>query len=146
MSRRDEYPDTECFKWHNQNPKGRLADDCVLRAVSLATGLSWDDTLDKLVEIAHKRKDSPVDMYPYLLESLGFEKQKQYMIIETRKKITAKQMCELWNRRGKNVVIVANATNHLICIKQDADGKHKVWDTWDCTDCAVGNWWVREVE
>jgi hypothetical protein len=32
------------FKYYNANPLGRHVSDCSVRAISLATGRSWDET------------------------------------------------------------------------------------------------------
>ena len=36
------------FKYYNANPLGRHVNDCTVRAISLATQQSWDDTYDWL--------------------------------------------------------------------------------------------------
>lgn len=39
------------FVWYNENPRGNyFAGDCVIRAISIVTGDSWDDIYDELCE------------------------------------------------------------------------------------------------
>lgn len=42
------------FQYYNANPLGRRVNDCTVRAISLATGDSWDETYIKLSEAARK--------------------------------------------------------------------------------------------
>lgn len=39
---------------YNANPKGILTDDCVLRALSVAEGTSWEETQKKLSRLSAK--------------------------------------------------------------------------------------------
>lgn len=39
------------FIWYNENPRGNyFAGDCVIRAISIVTGDSWDNIYDELCE------------------------------------------------------------------------------------------------
>lgn len=40
------------YKFHNANARGRFVNDCVVRAISVAEGKTWDETYDELSEIA----------------------------------------------------------------------------------------------
>lgn len=40
------------WKFYNANVKGNNVNDCVIRAISVAEGKSWDDTYEKLSDIA----------------------------------------------------------------------------------------------
>lgn len=40
------------FKYYNANPRGRRVNDCTIRAISLATGRSWDETYAQLSDFA----------------------------------------------------------------------------------------------
>lgn len=42
------------YKYYNANSKGNFVNDCVIRAISVAEGKSWDVTYDELSEIAQK--------------------------------------------------------------------------------------------
>lgn len=44
-SREKKYPTTNTFTFYNANPKGRLTTDCVARAIALASGQSYRETV-----------------------------------------------------------------------------------------------------
>ena len=62
------------YRNENVNPAKNLVGDCVVRAVALACGLSWDDALDGLTEMAHHMKDMPNanNVWGAFLKSMGF--------------------------------------------------------------------------
>ena len=43
------------FKYYNANPFGRNVNDCTVRAISLATGQSWDETYKQLSDYARRQ-------------------------------------------------------------------------------------------
>lgn len=43
------------YKYYNANPKGLLTDDCVLRSISVAEGISWNDCQRKLSYLSGKQ-------------------------------------------------------------------------------------------
>lgn len=40
------------FIYYNANPRGRRVNDCTIRAISLATNKSWDETYEELSKFA----------------------------------------------------------------------------------------------
>lgn len=42
------------YKFYNANPKGFFIDDCVLRSISVAEGISWNECQKKLSYLANK--------------------------------------------------------------------------------------------
>lgn len=40
------------FKYYNANPRQRRVNDCTVRAISLATNKSWDETYEELSKFA----------------------------------------------------------------------------------------------
>ena len=40
------------FQYHNANPRKRHVNDCTIRAISFATGRSWDETYEELSRFA----------------------------------------------------------------------------------------------
>ena len=71
--------DTKYVHFFNANPKDKKTGDCVIRAISTATGKSWDDVLDELTEVAHTVKSVPnnKECYEVYLEKNGFIRCKQ---------------------------------------------------------------------
>ena len=47
------------FRFYNSNPRNKIVGDCVIRAVSKATGDSWDETYDNICAIGKELKDMP---------------------------------------------------------------------------------------
>ena len=42
------------YKFYNANSKGNFVNDCVVRAISLAEGKTWDETYEELSDIAQE--------------------------------------------------------------------------------------------
>lgn len=42
------------YRFHNANSKGNFVNDCVVRAISVAEGKSWDTTYEELSDIAQQ--------------------------------------------------------------------------------------------
>ena len=135
---------TEYFRYHNANPKDRRTGDCVLRAISLSTGKSWDEVLDDLVEIAHKYKIMVNDpsCYDRYLQSLGFTKMKQPRKADNTK-YTGSEFCEYLKRFriGEYDVVAHIGGYHIIAIVD-----HKIVDIWNSTGKTIGNYWIRRRE
>jgi len=139
------YINTDTFVYHNQNPHNRKTDDCVVRALSTATGLSYTDVVLGLVTIQIKTgfQMNCKECYEKWLESLGWEKHKQPRKFDNTK-YTGKEFCrELWSGYtdivGSNRIIAHIGGHHIVAIM---DGK--VWDTWDSTDGCIGNYWTKK--
>ena len=47
------------FRYYNANPRGRNVNDCTVRAISLATGRSWDETFAELSDFAQSQAIMP---------------------------------------------------------------------------------------
>lgn len=135
--------DTECFRYHNANPKGHRTGDCVYRAIATSTGKTWDEVLDGLVEIAHKYKYSVgcPECYGRYLESLGYSKMKQPRKPDNTK-YTGHDFDEYLSDQGRlfGYDIVAHIGGHHIVAIVDGT----VYDTWDSTDGSIGNYWIRK--
>lgn len=71
--------DTNTFVFYNANPKNIIVGDCSIRTVSKALNISWDESLQQLVDIAMIQKRSPGsrEVLNQLLELHGFVKMKQ---------------------------------------------------------------------
>mgnify|MGYP001771136746 FL=1 len=50
------------FKYYNANPRNRRVNDCTIRAISLATGRSWDETFEELSKFAQAQAIMPDDV------------------------------------------------------------------------------------
>ena len=50
------------FSYHNANPRDRHVNDCTVRAISLATGRTWDETYRELSQFAQAQAIMPDDV------------------------------------------------------------------------------------
>lgn len=62
------------YRYTNPNPKGILTGDCVVRAVAIANGLSWDLAYDILTDYGFKMKNLPNadSVWSAVLKDFGF--------------------------------------------------------------------------
>ena len=44
------------YKYMNMNPNGNNVEDCTIRAISVAEGISWDEAYEKLSNSARKMR------------------------------------------------------------------------------------------
>ena len=63
------------FRYYNANPRNRRVNDCTVRAISLATGKSWDQTFEELSQFAQAQCIMP-DEVQYIDEYLTKKKKK----------------------------------------------------------------------
>ena len=42
------------YKFYNANPKGLFTDDCVLRSISVAEGITWQECQEKISRLSNK--------------------------------------------------------------------------------------------
>ena len=144
MTRQERYPDTFTFHWHNTNPKGRLTTDCVIRAISEATGIDYNIIVmrqaDYLCRTGIDPRDGGKGMDGFLNE-LGYVKYKQPRK-DDNTKYTGSEFCKKFKNHYDN--IIANiGGNHTVCIKKH-NSVLKIWDTWNCTHKCIGNFWIKE--
>lgn len=148
MKRSDKYPDTPTFCYYNANPKNRITGDCAYRAISLATGLDYNDVVMKLAEIHVKTGYEPtmtkgLDAF---MKSIGWIKHNQPRKADNTK-FTGKEFCELLNLDplaiGKRILCNIGG-HHMVCIMETKglNGRFKVHDIWNSTGGCVGNYWT----
>lgn len=136
MNRKEKYPDTSTFHFHNENPKGRITGDCTFRAIARATGKSWVEVVREMAEISIKtgyavNDKKGIEKY---MESIGWVKMPQPRKADGTKCTGAEFAKEIPYR---NVVCMIGG-HHVTCI---IDGK--VNDIWDCTNKCIGNYWIK---
>lgn len=147
------------------NPAGKRTGDCIMRAVSAAAEVSWDEAVDALCAIAHEQRVAPQDPAAEreLLRRLGFVRMKQPRKA-SGKKLTGREFCAWLDAQvaaGEGAVagtgagagagaltaearIVANiGAHHTVAVLRDSSGHFRVHDTWDCTTRCIGSWWVK---
>lgn len=114
------YPETDTFIWGNENPKGHITNDCVIRAIAGATGLPWDVVLEGIhsfeKKLARRNDNHVIGKY---LEAEGWVKHKQPRH-ENGKKYTGEEFCKWLSINygdGSMGNVICSVANHMYCIK-----------------------------
>ena len=138
MKREQKYHDTETFRYFNANPKNRKGSDCVVRAVAVALGQSWERTVREMTEVGIKHGFVLNDKHTYskYLQQKGFVKAKQPVKADG----TKYKGYEFCKELAKGKRIVANIGTHHVVAIIDC----KVHDIWNSDVGTVGNYWYRE--
>lgn len=144
MKRNEKYKDTATFHYHNQNPRGRLTCDCVKRALSLATGVAYNEVVMALADYQCQTgyDESEKRVYGRYLEALGWVKHPQPHK-DDGKKYTGADFCKWLNHAHHDGNVIANIGGHHIVAIIPVNGKYKVHDTWDSTKGCIGNYWTK---
>lgn len=142
--RQRKYPDTDVFHWHNQNPNNRFTSDCVIRAISTAADIPYENVVLMLASIQIKTGFDPSDKdgYGKLLKELGWQMCKQPRKSDG-KKYTGKEFCKALQAGRLDIesnkrIIAHIGTHHLVAITD-----WQVWDTWDSSDGCIGTYWIK---
>lgn len=117
------------YKFYNANVKGNFVNDCVIRAISVAEGKSWDQTYEELSDIAQKEG--------ILLDDVDFVENyldKRYKRVPHYAKIVG----ELLDEFPKGIYLVT-MKGHITVIM---DGI--LYDTFDCQERRI--WCVWKVQ
>lgn len=107
------------YKYYNANARGNFVNDCVVRAISIAEGKSWDKTYDELSEIAQHEG--------ILLDDVRFVEN----YLDKRYKRAchySKTVGEFIEEFPKGIYLITMPGHISVCI----DGV--VYDTFDCRD------------
>ena len=121
------------FLYYNANPLGNQVNDCTVRAISLATGQTWDKTYEKLSDFA-QAQGMMIDEVRYIDEYLD-RKFKKVHGWDNNKKITVGEFITN-NPRGIYLITMAG---HITC---GIDGC--IYDTFDPRDRIM--WEAYKVE
>ncbi|MDE6142236.1 MAG: hypothetical protein K2G03_06495 [Bacilli bacterium] len=124
------------FIYENVNPKNRKTDDCVVRAITKATGLSYQEIYAGLCSIGQKncRMPNSKQTYEKLLEQLGYIKYPMPRHADN----TRFKVYELVDQESDKTIIISMA-NHLTCAINGS-----IFDLWDCRAKSVGNYWIKK--
>lgn len=100
------------FTYKNNNPKENEIGDCVIRAISEATGDTWENTMINVVKSTVKTGYifNQNNVYFDYIEKNGFSK-----IDEND--IRGKTIEEYINELGKDCVYIFKIKGHLTCVK-----------------------------
>lgn len=122
------------FKNYNPNPYNNLVIDCTVRAISKATGQSWDETYIGLAVEGYVIKDMSNSnrVWGQYVRRLGFEK---FSLPNTCPDCyTVKQFCDDYPR---GTFLLATG-NHVVAV---VNGDY--YDTWDSGDEIPVYFWTK---
>jgi hypothetical protein len=116
----------------NVNPKGRATDDCVVRAFSVASGRTWEQTLTDLFNISMRLKVMPnaIAAYQLYAKDLGYTRCKVVVVDGHRPTVAS------FAKANPTGVYILRCANHLTVV---VDGAYK--DTYDCGGKSVYMYW-----
>lgn len=128
------------LKLYNANPKKRKTSDCVIRALSVASGKDYEVVFKELVEIAIKTGYMVNEKHCYekWLENNGFMKMAQPRHSDGTKYLVGDVDKLLHFNEYKCVVSMAN---HVSCVVDN-----KLIDIWDCRRKSISNYYVKKLE
>lgn len=122
----------------NVNPKNKKTTDCVVRALTEATGKPYADVYMELVQLSLKTGYfiNEKRLEDKFLEQNGFIKHKQPKKLDNTK-YTIGELDKLVSGLSTKKVIVRCA-HHLACISGGA-----LVDTWDCRYKTINNYYTK---
>lgn len=120
---------------YNANPIGRRTSDCVIRAISVLTGTSWDRTYIEIFNWGYFLKDMPSvnNLWSSYLRSKGFIRQS--LPDNCPDCYTVRQFCHDYPI-GKYML---GTGTHVIAV---INGNY--YDTWDSGDEVPIYYWKKE--
>ena len=127
---------TDTFTYVNANPLNKKAGDCVIRALCLATGKTWEQTYTELFNIAMNLKTVAIgdETYKEFLKQNGFIHCGGWRAERGCKRLTAGEMA----KRATGIVVLT-VSNHMTVVIDN-----KIHDIWDCSRKAVCRYWRKQ--
>lgn len=125
------------FIKENVNPRNKKTCDCTTRAITKASGKSYNDILDMQIEVCKQKGYFVNDPKTgeEVLKRLGFSVVKVPVPQKGEKRLMVKDI----EKRSKGKRIVCSIANHWTCCVGG-----NIYDLWDCSDKAVYKYYERE--
>ena len=123
------------YREYNRNPRGKRVGDCVIRAVSRATGKTWEETYAGICAAGYELCDMPSanQVWGAYLRRQGF---RRHMLPDTCPDCyTVEAFC----RDHPSGVYVLAISGHVVCA---VDGDW--WDSWDSGQETPVYYWQKE--
>lgn len=107
------------YSYYNPNPKSNRVGDCVIRAISCATGYTWDKTYAKVCAYGYALKDMPSAnlVWGKMLSDMGWQRR----IVDCD--CTVSQFCEM-HPSGTYILAIQG---HVVCVRDGC--YHDSWDS-----------------
>lgn len=128
--------DTKYFVFETSSAKQQRSCDCVVRSISLAENKTWKKVYTDLCELGLKmyRMPNEKEVFEKYLKQNGWLKQKMPKY-PNNTRYTGKEFCSEYGGLGTAIV---SMRGHLAVMIDS-----KFHDIWDCSDCCVGNYWIK---
>lgn len=145
------YPETDTFKFRNENPKGHITGDCTIRALAGGLEIGWSEALKRLTEVYEKYALFDIKGIEKFLGLSGWVKRKMPKHADGTR-YTGNELAKFLTENFPNGDIgnvVVSVSQHMYCIRPVDDGekiKYKICDTWDSGCKSVGNFWVSKFD
>ncbi len=117
------------YKYYNNNKFGLFEDDCTVRAISLAENKTWDQTYNKLSDLAQAR-GTMMDNKEFIIDYLD----SRYKRIDTGSKLVGEISGEY-----KNYILLITMKGHITCSYFGV-----VMDSYDCRNKISEFAWIIE--
>lgn len=115
------------YKYYNANALGRFQNDCVIRALSCATGESWDEVYERMSDIA-QHQGTMMDDREFVRDYLDYEYERvPYM------DATVGQVAEEYS----DYVVLITMNGHITCSRFGI-----IFDSFDPRDRIAENAWI----
>ena len=114
------------YRYMNMNPKGNDVDDCTVRAISVAEGISWDEAYDKLSNSARR-----LGLMMSSVPAIDYYLDKRYIRIDTDVDTVGEFIKE--HPRGTYLITMPG---HITVLKNGVNydtfncGNRKLWCAW----------------
>jgi len=107
------------YKYYNNNALGLFENDCTIRAISLATDSTWDDTYKHLSNVA-RLNGTMMDDKDFIVDYLDKRYNRVYDL--------PKYVGEVAGMYRDNVLLIT-MKGHIVCAKYGV-----VYDSFDCRE------------
>lgn len=115
------------WKYYNANPLNLNSEDCTIRAISCATGKSWDYVYEHLSDIA-QAEGTMMDNAKFIVDYLDRRYERIYNIRGTVKEIS--------DAFPHNIILIT-MKGHITCSKYGT-----IYDSFDCLQRQAEHVWI----
>lgn len=126
------------FVYYNANPKNLKVGDCVIRALSKATEMSWDEVYDELYQIGRKKKRMLNDKATFK----AFLKNHDFIQSNSERGYDNKRITidEFIDRSEHDIMYVISTRKHLTVVYNG-----DIYDTWNTGNEKSGKYWYKKM-
>lgn len=117
------------YKFYNANSLGNFVNDCTIRAISLAERASWDETYEKMSDLA-KNDGTMMDDRAFILSYLDLNYERVPKLPYTVGEVAAMY---------PDKVLLITMAGHITCAKFGI-----IYDSFDCRSRIVEDAWTVE--